>query len=444
MASSKTFALVFLIFAFFIPSVLADNVVQVRSQTLDFYQSIYPTSGTGSFHRTLNIDSIYSDGHLVQIFPTDGWISSYTSAYPSAAGRDHACFGYDLPSPVTWGPHTVIREGFYNIPWEFDFVANGLSVTYVFHLQGSYQPAPPSSVVLEIGGVIYQPKYVQSLNGSSGDTYTFSVDLDGLDRDSLSKLVFITTLDGEGFTLYNTSYLATGVYPVTVSSSYTTADIYAEATNSIIKNQITPSLQNIETIAQHQMENQQIINDSINNSSAAEMSQSAAQHSESMAAISSLPSAQADAELDEAEVRASAAAASEAAQLADDVAAAEALIPTLDQVNSSASTFFSVFLSENDRSAALEFPALYVPPMTGVSSNELSLSDKELIDFNYYIDKIPPEIMLVVQIVVTGGCAIFMIKNMISIIRLILNKGKDPIAEAFSPEPDPPKHVGFT
>lgn len=91
----------------------------------------------------------------------------------------------------------------------------------------------------------------------------------------------------------------------------------------------------------------------------------------------------------------------------------------VDAMGSLAST-----LSATGTYCVWEFPRIYIPAIPGVIG-ETELISQQSIDFNFWINKIPANILLVVQSLCTAGLIIYCFKELYSTISYVLTMRKD-------------------
>lgn len=261
----------------------------------------------------------------------------------------------------------------------------------------------------------------------SGTTIRFLLEFDcSLVVFSSDITSFTITLDFTTDSIYAQQSTAvrfrTNIFPFIVTSDYEGVELFTSATYSLIQNNILPTIDNISQTMNNMSSAISAQAAQQSRAAAAQMSQSAQQHNEEMAALSSFPQAQAEAQIDAAQ---SNAAAHVEAEMASEAAARESVSAQIPSYNSSVGGIEDFLNSINThlRSASFDFPALILPGMSGVySGGTLSSSQHFSFDDLFSGDNpiIPPIILTLVQAICTIGLSCFLIRYIQKFITQIL------------------------
>lgn len=94
-----------------------------------------------------------------------------------------------------------------------------------------------------------------------------------------------------------------------------------------------------------------------------------------------------------------------------------------EELKSSFNTFLSV-LADTGTSASWTFPALYIPKIDGVIPVQIPLSEEHPINFNDWINKIPENILTLVQNLMTAALIIFCVRELYRLIEYFFRGGR--------------------
>lgn len=419
---------VFALLIFHVIVALADPVPQL-SQTISLVE-VVPTNVSFKTRYTmdpqdtwLNFTKTYGPALYI---PTSN-LSSYFPA--DSSGKRVAKVSTFTGSPLAQYSRYSETYALPSFDFTFDFCYT--SFIYVCELDNSgstnFSIDDSTITLYKSDGTTQNYSGLLKTYNTSGSIIRFLLEFDcslvvfSSDITSLSITLDFTT-DNSYPQTSNSVTVRTNMFPFIVTSDYEGVELFSAATYSLIQNNILPTIDNISQTMNNMSSAISAQAAQQSQAAAVQMSQAAQQHNDEMAALSSLPRAQAEAQIDAAQ---SNAAAHVEAEMASEAAARESVSAQIPQYNSSVGGIEDFLNSVNThlRTASFDFPALILPGMSGVySGGTLSSSQHFSFDdlFSGQNPIIPPIILTLVQAICSIGLCCFLIRYVQKFVTQIL------------------------
>lgn len=395
-------AFVFLSSLLAIPALAAGEVT--KSQTVEFMNTDSPVP-------ELIATTYYTDNVLSLPFTYRGVIQQPTNGniiFPPNDRYSYVAHAWDYTGndPITLGSYTEVVETYTLPAWNFVYSGASVSITYVQKFRGFEQTGDTKTVTLSINGQgVYAPTSTRVQ--SNGNIYQWTLTLDNLSSDNFKTLSFKTTYD-YSMTKYDGIIWLSGLFPLTVSTSYDYATAYSQATFDLIQNGISPSVDHIA----EQMDN-----------TAAEMSRIAEQQAAIHSDVAALPSKNQVAmsqALEDHDASQYEWGKEQGKSQADDLIA---LVPT-EKINQAGNAFGRLVdaMTTNKRTSYWEFPSMYIPAIDGVTER-ITLNQKIPFSLHEWFDNLPVSLVTLVRAVNTCALGLFFVKELMDLIAAIPKNG---------------------